>query len=322
MKIPFDIKYRPQIESGEYKVVTRDGSPVRIICWDRKSAGDGQPIVALVENGHYENSIWVEENGVYKGTMGHEYDLFITTPEPELAESEDERIRKDMIEYFTEIIDNICAEEDIKHGEKVFVGRLRKFLAYLEKQKEQKPVEIHIDNPNIQKFDPDVKVTTSDSSAGGKELLYVSNKSYNIGYRDGVASVKPAEWSDEDEENLGKLHRLLVICQGEKKFIPSDEYDKLDNWLKSLRPQPKVELSEDVKKTLDEVSHILIGLNYKQVAKDYKQAIEELLYSRPSWKPSEEQMEALRRAVNKLAKSDVADSVRLSIMYDNLKKLM
>lgn len=42
---------------------------------------------------------------------------------------------------------------------------------------------------------------------------------------------------------------------------------------------------------------------------------------RPSLKPREEQMEALRKAVNKLAKTDVADSVRLSIMYDNLKKL-
>ena len=51
-------------------------------------------------------------------------------------ESEDERIRKDMIEYFTEIIDNICVEEDIKHEEKVLVGRLRKWIAYLEKQKE------------------------------------------------------------------------------------------------------------------------------------------------------------------------------------------
>lgn len=89
MKIPFDIKYKPQIESGEYKVVTRNGSPVRIICWDRKSAGEGQPIIALVENGHYENSIWVEENGVYKGTMGHEYDLFILTPESELTEFEE-----------------------------------------------------------------------------------------------------------------------------------------------------------------------------------------------------------------------------------------
>ena len=34
MKKPFDIKYRPQIESGEYKVETRGGKPARIVCWD------------------------------------------------------------------------------------------------------------------------------------------------------------------------------------------------------------------------------------------------------------------------------------------------
>lgn len=88
MKIPFNIKFRPQIESGEYKVETRDGRPVRIVCWDRKSAGGGQPIGALVENEHYEDSIWVKENGVYKCTMGHEYDLFIITPEEEMSEFE------------------------------------------------------------------------------------------------------------------------------------------------------------------------------------------------------------------------------------------
>lgn len=108
MKIPFDIKYRPQIESGEYKVVTRDGSPVRIICWDRKSAGDGQYIVALVEKGHYENSIWVEENGVYKGTMGHEYDLFITTPEPELTPFE-----QHLLVYLQKVYYAHCESQDV-----------------------------------------------------------------------------------------------------------------------------------------------------------------------------------------------------------------
>ena len=64
-----------------------------------------------------------------------------------------------------------------------------------EHKKEQKPVEIYIDNPNIEKFDPNVKITTSDSSADGDELLYVCNKSYKIGYRDGKrdAEQKPAE---------------------------------------------------------------------------------------------------------------------------------
>ena len=51
-KIPFNVKFKPQIESGEYKVETRDGRPVRIICWDKKEY-DGQrerqtPIVYLL----------------------------------------------------------------------------------------------------------------------------------------------------------------------------------------------------------------------------------------------------------------------------------
>lgn len=35
--VPFDIKYRPQIESGEYKVKYEDDSGIsdaRIVCWD------------------------------------------------------------------------------------------------------------------------------------------------------------------------------------------------------------------------------------------------------------------------------------------------
>jgi hypothetical protein len=100
---------------------------------------------------------------------------------PELAESEDERTRKEIIEFI---------RSQIEDGNSVGWDR---WIAYLEKQKDQKPVEIHVDNPNIEKFDPDVKITTSDSSADGKELLYVCNKSYDIGFRDGVASVKLAQ---------------------------------------------------------------------------------------------------------------------------------
>ena len=50
--IPFDIKYRPQIESGEYKVQTRCGENVRILDWNIH--GD-HPIVA---------EIWEEQDGV------------------------------------------------------------------------------------------------------------------------------------------------------------------------------------------------------------------------------------------------------------------
>ena len=90
-KIPFDIKYRPQIESGKYKVQTRDGDSVRIVCWDAIGA---QPIIGLVydmealcevvevfcNNGNY----WCEG-----GDKQSPLDLFIITDEPELTEFEE-----------------------------------------------------------------------------------------------------------------------------------------------------------------------------------------------------------------------------------------
>ena len=84
MKIPFDIKYRPQIESDEYKVETRNGESVRIICWDKQgecpivvvSCVDGDDgVYTYHENGHYVN---------YESI----YDLFIVTPEEEMTEFE------------------------------------------------------------------------------------------------------------------------------------------------------------------------------------------------------------------------------------------
>lgn len=50
--------------------------------------------------------------------------------------------------------------------------------------------------------------------ADGKELLYVSNKSYNIGFRDGASSVKPAERS----ENLTKL-LLSELLNAVEQFV-------------------------------------------------------------------------------------------------------
>lgn len=89
MKIPFDITKRPQIESGEYKVETRDGKPARILCWDKVDEC-GQYIVALVQyTPEHENMISVCEDGIYKGTYGHGYDLFIITPKPELTRFEE-----------------------------------------------------------------------------------------------------------------------------------------------------------------------------------------------------------------------------------------
>lgn len=79
--IPFDIKLRKDIQSeeneykGRYKVQTKSGKPVRIICWDKKEIM--YPIVALVEiYDSYEASLLFCNNGkYYTGGDESSYDL-------------------------------------------------------------------------------------------------------------------------------------------------------------------------------------------------------------------------------------------------------
>lgn len=79
-KIPFNIKYRPQIESGEYKVVTEnDDEPARIICWD-SPINKERPIIAIVFDDQIEQ---YKADGRYDNDYDtSNYDLFIVTPEP------------------------------------------------------------------------------------------------------------------------------------------------------------------------------------------------------------------------------------------------
>jgi gas vesicle protein len=90
MKKQFDIKYRPQIESGEYKVETRDGRPVRIVCWDRiakEDTDDDLNLCVLVPEDGGEAVYYYHQSGK-KYVPDKAYDLFIITPEPELSEFE------------------------------------------------------------------------------------------------------------------------------------------------------------------------------------------------------------------------------------------
>lgn len=83
-KIPFNIKYRPQIESGEYKVVTENNDePARIICWD-SPINKERPIIAIVFDDQIEQ---YKTDGRYDNDYDtSNYDLFIVTPEPKPSE--------------------------------------------------------------------------------------------------------------------------------------------------------------------------------------------------------------------------------------------
>ncbi len=60
-KIPFDAKFRPEIESGEFKVVTKDDRPVQILSWELKG---NYPILGCLmeKQTDYEGeNTWEEE---------------------------------------------------------------------------------------------------------------------------------------------------------------------------------------------------------------------------------------------------------------------
>lgn len=99
-KIPFSIEYRPLIESGEYKVEIgrEDPWPARIVCWDL----NGDNIIAVVMNpeGREEGLIYTKQGKHNAICPRIDSDLIIIIPEPELIESEDERIRRTLMEYF------------------------------------------------------------------------------------------------------------------------------------------------------------------------------------------------------------------------------
>lgn len=81
MKVQFDIKYRPQIESGEAEVVTRDGRAVRIICWDAPS--DDYPIVGYVQGGDSSVPHTFTREGIYLLEEEGNDDIFVLLPLPD-----------------------------------------------------------------------------------------------------------------------------------------------------------------------------------------------------------------------------------------------
>ena len=109
MRIPFDISKRPQIESGEYKVVyveypSTNQYPVEILKWDSNS--DAGCIIGCIRRNGKDRIYVFDENGEHK-VSGEDDRLFIVTPEPEISEFE-KRLQEVLFEHATT---NSSAEE-------------------------------------------------------------------------------------------------------------------------------------------------------------------------------------------------------------------
>ena len=215
---------------------------------------------------------------------------------PELRESEDERIRKVIFNLLLGMREEIfTSQDDIVTKEKA--------LAYLEKQKEQK-----LAPDDLQK-----------SFEAGQKSIVDNPEQYGL--------CKKAEWSKEDEEKIGRLRSVVnqLASYTDSLDVNGDycegDYAELDTWLKSLRPQPKPEVTDEEIEEMVTRRSRSTGTTKSEMdfyRNGIKDAIKQFGF-RPSWKPSKEQMKVLDEAFMK-SDNEKYRQVISSLYYD-LKNL-
>ena len=156
-KIPFDIKYRPEIEAGEYRVETREGEPVEIVLWDW-CGGSPYPILGRVGN-NGDPFIWTSFGrfDLEDSPKDEKYDLFLVPTASELSEFENRLCeilefawkRKDITKTNGEII------EDAK--------RLGPELLALARKENEKDLPRWKKANGKERFDENVVILTTDN---------------------------------------------------------------------------------------------------------------------------------------------------------------
>ena len=236
------------------------------------------------------------------------------TPEyifPELAESEDEKIRKEMIRYFTEM----------KKGGSAALP-YDDCIAYLEKQKENTwseeddaKVEAMCKEGNLKPSerawlknlknrvwkDPQhaIRVTKGFGDPDGPqfELVDLPEEQKPIPANSVGLKEQKLAWSVKDEKNLKSVVSTLWFALNTPHFpLNYARIIELEGWLKSLRPQPKVEWTGDDEQHLKWLCRIIHSRkNHGELSLAEESELGHWIDKwinhnpQPHWKPSEEQ---------------------------------
>ena len=193
---------------------------------------------------------------------------------PELKESEDERIRKELIKYFTkgkEYLSLIPYSKD-------------ECIAWLEKQGEHA------------KFRESIQV--GDQVTRNQDGMLVNlSQLKRVAKPSEQGELKPA-WSEEDEEMLTEIISDVKFAQDKSPDTQVNQivFEEEINWLKSLkdRAQPRpAEWSEEDERLRRKLIELIYAVSYCDERENLSNWLKSL---RPQshWKPSEEQMEALK----------------------------
>lgn len=242
---------------------------------------------------------------------------------PELAGSENERVRKEIVSIVKAYREN-CIDEG--------THRFDDCLSWLEKQKEPDKcpeycVRSHCMGCSIYEKQKEQKPAWSeedkqcfDEAIEALESLGFDGEASNLkslrDYRKPLNTWKPAWWNKEDELKRNNLIGLVeeIKRQPLKRL---EDWDGYVNWLKSLperfSPQPKPEWSEEDEHRRQQAINALDRNGY-YVLVDWLKSL------RPQWRPSEEQIGALSWMLEN-ARGNI-DFDPLKNLYEQLKRLM
>lgn len=231
----------------------------------------------------YKDSL-LRAKAILNGPFGDQcYDAIIQIF-PELKEDKDEKMRKWLINYFEKINGEIV-EEDRK-----------KIIAYLDKQKEQKPIRDIISGDAIESC----MLRYLQSAANRKDDIEIieDTKAYKSELIDIIEKEqKPAEWSEEFLRLMG----ITISQDGNQVCVLLGE-----------------NLAEGIAGFGDTLADAV-----EEFKKEWRQFDR---FRKATWKPSEEQMEALNDAVGDYNAEETASCEKtadiLTSLYNDLQKLL
>lgn len=174
--------------------------------------GDGYNTSKLIYRIIFDDKRKIEISANIKG-------IIIFRKNVELAESEDKKIRKELIEIIKEM-----------YGEEGHYGltqrKVNLYISWLEKQGEQKPSWNERDEKNMN--------TIINVIHGGTHLAYENEINWLESLKNRCISQPKQEWSEYDKIQLSEAIQMI---EANGTWIRSeDAVKKVSNWLKSLKP--------------------------------------------------------------------------------------
>ena len=116
--IPFDIKYREKIESGEVRVVDTKGHPKKIVCWELDKVNPtefaGKKISAYSINDPFRALLAYNEKGIFDGDPDENLMIDVDEVSEEFREAVIEKVRN-IVSKALNFSENVTSKEYLNH---------------------------------------------------------------------------------------------------------------------------------------------------------------------------------------------------------------